>query len=251
MNILLITAAGKASRFHDVGYDSPKFLLPWTNNKPILKTIINELCYSNKIDFILLVVNYREKYFKDKIELCLPNKINSKIIFVKDTLGQAHTTYLGVEELIKLKIENNPIIVHNSDTILKNRDIEVLTNFNIDLDICGYVNTFQSMDKNYSYVIESDGLVESFLEKKIVSPLASSGLVSFSSGKKFHEIFNKLMKNNLEGDEFFISKLINESIKKGDIYKINHNESAEDTIVLGTPEEYCKAYTLDSTGLGN
>ena len=24
-----------------------------------------------------------------------------------------------------------------------------------------------------------------------------------------------------------------------------------DTIVLGTPEEYCKAYTLDSTGLGN
>lgn len=251
MNILLITAAGKASRFHDVGYDSPKFLLPWTNRQPILNTIIKELCYSNKIDFILLIVNYREKYFKDRIEACLPSEINHKIIFVKDTLGQAHTTYLGVEELIKLKLENNPIIVHNSDTILKNRDIEVLTNFNRDLDICGYVNTFQSMDKNYSYVLETNGLVDSFLEKKIVSPLASSGLVSFSSGKKFHEIFNKLMKDNLEGDELFISRLINESIKKGDIYKIIHNNSAEDTIVLGTPEEYCKAYTLDSTGLGN
>tara|TARA_Y100000589_G_scaffold328568_1_gene372973 strand:+ start:4235 stop:4990 length:756 start_codon:yes stop_codon:yes gene_type:complete len=251
MNILLITAAGKASRFHDVGYDSPKFLLPWTNRQPILNTIIKELCYSNKIDFILLIVNYREKYFKDRIEACLPSEINNKIIFVKDTLGQAHTTYLGVEELIKLKLENNPIIVHNSDTILKNRDIEVLTNFNTDLDICGYVNTFQSMDKNYSYVLETNGLVDSFLEKKIVSPLASSGLVSFSSGKKFHEIFNKLMTDNLEGDELFISRLINESIKKGDIYKIIHNNSAEDTIVLGTPEEYCKAYTLDSTGLGN
>jgi len=251
MNILLITAAGKASRFHDVGYDSPKFLLPWTNNKPILSTIIDELCFSNKINFILLIVNYREKYFKNRIEACLPSNIKNKIIFVKDTLGQAHTTYIGVEELIKLKLEDNPIIIHNSDTILKNRNIEVLTNFNIDLDICGYVNTFQSMNKNYSYVLESNGLVDSFLEKKIVSPLASSGLVTFSSGKKFHDIFNKFMKNNLEGDELFISRLINESIKTGDIYKINHNELAEDTIVLGTPEEYCKAYTLDSTGLGN
>ena len=123
MKIFIITAAGKASRFHDVGYDSPKFLLPWTNNKSILSTILDELCYSNQIDFILLIVNYREKYFKDRIEECLPKKIKNKIIFVKDTLGQAHTTYIGVEELIKLKLEDNPIIIHNSDTILKNRDI--------------------------------------------------------------------------------------------------------------------------------
>ena len=75
MNILIITATGKASRFHDVGYDSPKFLLPWTNNKSILSTILDELCYSNQIDFILLIVNYREKYFKDRIEECLPKKI--------------------------------------------------------------------------------------------------------------------------------------------------------------------------------
>ena len=38
-------------------------------------------------------------------------------------------------------------------------------------------------------------------------------------------------------------------VLKKETYKINHSESIKDTIVLGTPEEYCKAYTLDSTGL--
>ena len=248
MNTLLITAAGRASRFHDVGYDQPKYLLPWVNSKTILTNIVQELTLSKHIGFLLIIANYREKYFKSDIEKSLGDDINYKLIFIKDTLGQAQTTYLGVEELCSLGYGESPMIVHNSDTILKNRDIKALTNFN-DKKVCGYVNTFQSNDKNYSYILESDNFVKTFLEKKAVSPLASSGLVSFSSPKKFRDIYNK-SQGFLESDkELYMSSLINSSIKQGEIFLVNHSNNIEDTIVLGTPEEYCKAYTLEVTGL--
>ncbi len=249
MNILIITAAGRASRFHDVGYDIPKYLLPWTNGKNILTNIMDELCYESQIDFILVISNYREKYFKSEIEKCIPKDTESSLIFVKDTLGQAHTTFLGVEELIKRKLDNHPMIVHNSDTILKNRNIKELCNFKSEKDLIGYINTFQSIDNKYSYVLESQGYVKTFLEKKTVSPLASSGLVSFCSARKFQEIYNYSQENSETAGELYMSEVINASIKKGDLYKINHSDSIKDTIVLGTPEEYCRAYTLASTGL--
>ena len=248
MNTLLITAAGRASRFHDVGYDQPKYLLPWINKKTILTNIVEELTISKDIGFVLIIANYREKYFKSEIEKSINGNFDYKLIFIKDTLGQAQTTYLGVEELCALGLGHFPMIVHNSDTILKNRDIKSLTNFK-DKKVCGYVNTFQSNDKNYSYILESDNFVQTFLEKKAVSPLASSGLVSFSSPKKFREIYNK-SQDFFDGDkELYMSSVINSSIKKGEIFLVNHSNNIEDTIVLGTPEEYCKAYTLEVTGL--
>ena len=248
MNSLLITAAGRSSRFHDVGYDQPKYLLPWVNNKTILENIIHELTFSKDIGFILVIANYREKYFKSEIEKSLDGNFDYKLIFIKDTLGQAQTTYLGVEELCSLGYGQFPMIVHNSDTILKNRDIKALTDFK-DKKICGYVNTFQSNDKNYSYILESDNFVKTFLEKKTVSPLASSGLVSFSSPKKFRDIYNKSQDCFDSDKELYMSSVINASIKKGEIFLVNHSSNIEDTIVLGTPEEYCKAYTLEVTGL--
>ena len=75
MTSLIITAAGKASRFHDVGYDMPKYLLPWINSKSILKNIIDELTFSNLIDFILVIVNKREQFFEETIRNELPNGI--------------------------------------------------------------------------------------------------------------------------------------------------------------------------------
>ena len=248
MKTLVITAAGRASRFHDVGYDQPKYLLPWVNNKSILTNIVEELTINKEIEFVLIIANYREKYFKSEIEKSLNSSFDYKLIFIKDTLGQAQTTYLGVEELCALGYGTCPMVVHNSDTILKNRDIRSLTNFN-NKKICGYVDTFQSNDKNYSYILESDNLVKTFLEKKAVSPFASSGLVSFSSPKKFRDIYNKSQDFFDNDKEIYMSSVINSSINQGEIFLVNHSNNLEDTIVLGTPEEYCKAYTLEVTGL--
>ena len=247
MTTLIITAAGKASRFHDVGYDLPKYLLPWINGKTILNNLISEICSSGDIDYVLIIANQREKFFKSKIEEELPEEIESDILFVRDTLGQAHTTLLGVEELIRKNIGDQAIIVQASDTILKNRDIKNLTNFTD--DIVGYVDTFQSSNPQYSYVLESNGFLKRFLEKSIISPIASSSLISFYSAEQFLKIYNHYASQIDNKSECYMSKLIDCSTMNGDLYKINYNSEIENTIVLGTPEEYCMAYTISSAGI--
>ena len=249
MTSLIITGAGKASRFHDVGYDQPKYLLPWINSKSILNNIINHLTSTNSIDYLLVLVNNRELYFKDKILQELPNNINSDVLFIRDTMGQAHTALLGVEKIIKLGLGHKSIIVHNSDTILMNRDISKLTKFNDQEKLVGYIDTFQSNNNKYSYVLESNGILKKFLEKETISPMASSGLISFNSANIFLNIYNSYIGEIDHSSEIYISKLIDCSIKAGDLYKINYNSRISDTIVLGTPEEYCTAYTINSTGI--
>ena len=46
-----------------------------------------------------------------------------------------------------------------------------------------------------------------------------------------------------------MSKIIDCSTQSGDIYKVNYNPDVLDTIVLGTPEEYCTSFTINSTGI--
>ncbi len=249
MTSLIITAAGKASRFHDVGYDQPKYLLPWINSNSVLKNIIDELVYSNLINYVLVIVNKREQFFENKIRNDLPNGINSKILFVRDTMGQAHTTLLGVEELIRIGRGDDNIIVHNSDTILKNRDISKLINFPKEEKVIGYIDTFQSDNRQYSYILESRGFLKRFLEKETISPLASSGLITFKSANLFLEIYNNYSNDIDNTSEVYMSKFIDCSSQTGDLYKVNYNPDISNTIVLGTPEEYCIAYTINSTGI--
>lgn len=249
MTSLIITAAGKASRFHDVGYDMPKYLLPWINSKSILKNIIDELTFSNLIDYILVIVNKREQFFEETIRNELPSGINSELLFVRDTLGQAHTTLLGVEEIIKKGLGDDYFIMHNSDTILKNRDIKKLISFSKNKKIIGFVDTFQSNNKAYSYILESGGILKRFLEKETISPMASSGLISFSSANKFLEIYNNYSDEIDNKSEIYMSKFIDCSSQRGDLYKVNYNPNTANTIVLGTPEEYCLAYTINSSGI--
>lgn len=249
MTSLIITAAGKASRFHDVGYDQPKYLLPWINSKSILKNIIDELTFSNLIDYVLVIVNKREQFFENIIRKALPDGINSEILFVRDTMGQAHTTLLGVEEIRKKGLGEENFIMHNSDTILKNRNIKELTEFSSDEKVIGYVDAFQSNNQAYSYILESEGILKRFLEKKIISPMASSGLISFRSANIFLEIYNRYSSIVDNTSEIFMSKFIDCSIQDGALFKVKYNPEIGDTIVLGTPEEYCISYTINSTGI--
>lgn len=137
------------------------------------------------------MLNKRELYFKDKIQECIDKQINSKLSFIGDTNGQSQTSYIAAQELIDLGLSNKPFLIHNSDTILKDRDISALSNFpTSEPNLMGIVDTFQSNNKNYSYVLEKDGKLETFLEKSVVSPNASTGLISFRSPREFINLYN-------------------------------------------------------------
>ena len=67
MSTLIICMAGLNTRFHNVGFDIPKYLLPWGKN-----TIIYEILYQIKKNYTfsnyLLIANKRDQSFKKQLK---------------------------------------------------------------------------------------------------------------------------------------------------------------------------------------
>ena len=79
---LVICMAGYNTRFHDVGFDIPKYLLPW-NGTTIIHDILQNLGETHQT---ILVANKRDIYFKDQL-LATIEPLGLK---EKDKIGRAH-----------------------------------------------------------------------------------------------------------------------------------------------------------------
>ena len=147
--ILIICMAGKNTRFHDVGVDVPKYLLP-INGKPIIEFIISNLLQAGIFSDVFLVAHLRDKSFRSELEKSMAslNLQSENIIYIGETGGQAETAYLGLE--LCLRSDDKPVVFHNADTILLNRRFEKLK-LQLESGI-GSVDVFNSSNPQYSYV---------------------------------------------------------------------------------------------------
>ncbi|MBT0881595.1 capsular biosynthesis protein, partial [Campylobacter sp. 2018MI27] len=149
-----------------------------------------------------------------------------------DTLGQAHTVYLGLE---KSNIKDD-ILIFNIDTIRPNFQLpneEFLANCD------GYLEVFEADGDNWSFILPgTDNLVLKTTEKERISSLCSSGLYYFKNSNDFITIFQTMLANNeTSRNEYYIAPMYNYLIKdKKSIkyYQIKQNE----IIPCGTPNEY-------------
>jgi dTDP-glucose pyrophosphorylase len=227
--VLIICMAGLNTRFHNVGYDIPKYLLPWKN-----KTIIAEILKNLNIKNIYLVAHKRDDYFKEDLLKSL-NFLNfnyENLIYIGDTVGQAET---AAESLKFIDSNNEPIFFHNADTILINRNIDK-TAKEISKQYSAYIDVFYGDSPKYSYVEISDELlVKDIKEKKIISKYASSGLYGFKSREIYLDYYNKLEKNK---GELFISNVLEKMLHNNEKIITNAISPNDKTIVLGSPEEY-------------
>jgi len=225
--------AGKGSRFLIDGINKPKFLLELQNGDEILKASIKSFNFPKHVK-ILLIINNRHKSYINHINRIMsyyPNKFI--IIQTDDTNGQAETASLALDYIS----DNKWIYFFNGDTILLDRD---LNKINVDLtqnnEVSGFIDVFSEDSKNYSYVKVSPKMyVEKIAEKIVISKYATSGLYGFCNKQIFLNYYKKL---NFHDDEIYISDIyklmISDSlnIKIGDLY------SKDQTIVLGTPNEF-------------
>lgn len=223
---LILTAAGKYSRFKEAGYNIPKYLLP-IGNRSILSEILHHLAHNPVIENIYLIANYDDKPFFGHVKKIMEAHGISRenLIMMADTKGQAETAYKALKHI-------NPkgaVLFHNIDTILYNRNLEAIA---AELKECdGYIDVFRSQNHAYSYVVEKDGVVSMISEKVLVSDLATSGLYGFRDAEEFtyHE------------DGFsYISEVYKDMIKFGRKVRIGKVHDEKDTLVLGTPEDYFK-----------
>lgn len=236
---LIITMAGRYSRFVNEGYRLPKYLLPW-GNRSILNEIILQLNISSDFENIYLIANKRDEIYLPHLKKIIKSlEIPLEHIFlISDTHGQAETASTGINEILNKfgKLDGN-IVFHNIDTILYRRRLSELPSLLEKND--GYIDIFESNNHAYSYILLEEGVVKSIAEKIVISNNATSGLYAFRD----LNVFNNFYEDKMVYITDIYKKMIenNKKIVTSEVY------SEEDTIVLGTPSEYLdKAYILDS-----
>jgi len=238
---LVICMAGKNTRFHDLGYDVPKYLLPFPKNSVIQK-IISALISDNFFDEVFLIAHERDLHFKPEL-LTILNSLSidqSNLFYIGETRGQAETAYLATK-LINRK-EDNQIVFNNADTVIQNRNFSFIkTQLSNDY---GYVDAFYSNSENYSYVKLNENNVVEIAEKKVISQHATSGLYGFASIKDYQKYYLECrhrLDTHDNDSEIYISDVIEYMISKEKIFKTNTNTGIQDTVVLGSPKEYIEA----------
>ena len=226
---LVICMAGYNTRFHDVGFDIPKYLLPWNGT-----TIIHDILESfGEVQQTVLVANKRDVYFKEQLlETIKPLGLNeNNILYIGDTKGQAHTAAVGIGQLFYTEL---PTFIHNADTIVKGRSLRLIADMMNDL-YDSYIDVFVGNSPKYSYVRAFEDTVLEIVEKKQISPYASSGLYGFLTASMYMSYYDSCIQQN---NELYVADVIQSMIGAGRRAFMNGLGNNQETIVLGSPQEY-------------
>ena len=221
--------AGYNTRFHDVGFDIPKYLLPW-NGTTIIHDILQNLGETHQT---VLVANKRDIYFKDQLlETIKSLGLNeSNILYIGDTKGQAHTAAVGIGQLYHPELQT---FIHNADTIVKGRSLDLIADSMNDM-YDAYIDVFVGNSPKYSYVRAFEEIVLEIVEKKQISPYASSGLYGFLTANMYLSYHDLCIQQN---NELYVADVIQSMIGAGRKAFMNGLGNNQETIVLGSPQEY-------------
>ena len=234
MNIVF-TMAGKYTRFRLFGAKVPKYLLP-LGSGTILSKIIEETKKSSKSANLYFIANRDDQLFYPILQSVLKQyEIPIKnIIYIDDTLSQLETAMFATELIDKTRYIK-PICFVNIDTIITNRTL-----FFEKLKVCkkntGLIDTFNGRSSKYSFVhtTQNDDVIE-VVDNNVISKIACSGLYGFGSFSEMKQATSKLLGD--KGTANF-TDLYNYYIEsKYSVVQV-HSPNLNNTIVLGTPEEY-------------
>lgn len=230
---LIMTMAGRYMRFINEGYKIPKYLLPW-GERSILYGIINELIKNGNFENVYLVANKRDEVYMPHVRKIMQslNIPSDNLFLISDTSGQVETALKGIENISQYGSSiRGPVVFHNIDTILYNRDFGMLKD--VLSEASGYIDIFRSSHHNYSYVFVDNGVVQTIAEKIVISDQATSGLYAFASADVFLSFCGET--------DRYISDVYQKMIDKGEVVKVSNLYTENETIVLGTPSEYLAA----------
>lgn len=229
--ILVICMAGFNTRFHDAGFDCPKYLLPYRGGT-VIGEILKGITDGGALSEIICLANIRDRYFAPQLKTAV-EPFGATIHYIRDTKGQAHTAAIGAE----LATIPGPLLIHNADTVVRGRRLsEIESKLRVS---AAYIDVFSGNNPAYCYIDINDGHVEGIVEKKRITPYASSGLYGFSSADEYLELYNETLVG-FEGPEIFVSDVLATAIADGTVMA-NSIDETHQTIVIGSPQEYSAA----------
>jgi len=235
MNIIL-TMAGKYTRFQSFGRRVPKYLLP-ISHQTMLGVVMETFIRQAKDAHVYLIANKADQLFVPVLEGIMRSHNVSKenLIYISDTPNQVATASMARK--FKELDESAPTCFANIDTVLYKREMFFEKLRTLDDSIKGLLDTFPGDSKEYSYCIadKNDNVIH-VAEKKVISQEACSGLYGFSDLYIFKEYAKHIKDKDLESFSDLYNLMVNDGLG---VSKVNQ-EDKNSTIVLGTPEEYVK-----------
>jgi capsule biosynthesis phosphatase len=228
--IILIPLGGLGKRFKEVGYSLPKPLIN-VFGKPILFWLLDNLKFSNQIDFIYIPYNIElERYrFEDRIRQEYPHFKFKFFKLKNNTRGAAETVKISLDNLDGIK--DQPIISMDGDNFYS---YDIINNW------CGKNLIYSFNDNNsepiYSYVkLDEFQNITDIKEKIKISDYACTGAYGFNSWKDLLENCNEIIeKKILKKNEFYLSTVIKNMINKN-VKFITKTVRKEQYFCLGTP----------------
>jgi len=232
---LILTMAGKYSRFKLFGNKVPKYLLP-LGSETILAVVIKYYLQSAPSCNLFLIANRHDQIFLPIVRSIMGRyEIDNKsLIYIDDTSSQLETA-LSASELLQAEQFEAPVAFANIDTVLQERH-----NFFHTLEKCsretGLLDTFKGDNNQYSFArVDEDGKVADVVDKNVISSKACSGLYGFGSYSVMLEMAAEMLRINGEAN---FTDLYKNYIATGKEVFALYTKDPKYTIVLGTPEEY-------------
>ncbi|MGL9727571.1 glycosyltransferase family 2 protein [Enterococcus sp. DIV0756] len=230
MNVI-ITMAGRGSRFTKAGYKQPKHeIMAGERNLFAWSMRSLEQFYDENFIFIVRKGSYSEANLIEEIR-----KLGIQSYFIMElaemTRGQADT----VMQVADMLSDEEDILIYNIDTTIKSEFLSKKIIVRGD----GSVPLFKAEGTHWSFAKVDEILSEitEMAEKRPISSWGSVGLYYFRRWKDFSDAFEKMSNQLLEEyGEIYIAPLYNELIQRGKIiYPVFLPDNGY--AALGTPEE--------------
>jgi len=231
---IVITMAGRGSRFFDAGYVVPKYeiiangrsLFDWS-----MLSLKNFISLDAKVIFICLKENGSSDYLQRRCRVL--NVRDFHIIELDEiTDGQATSAYAARQYWIP----EAPLLIYNIDTYV---NPHALKPDDISEGSQGWIPCFNGVGSHWSFVqLDDSGWVTDIAEKRRISDYATIGLYWFLSAEIYeYSYMNYFADNrNLVCGERYIAPLYRQMISEGKKVSIKVLQS-NDVHVLGTPAE--------------
>lgn len=225
MNII-ITMAGLGSRFAEVGYSCPKYMIE-AKGKTLFEWSMDSLVgYEPQVLKYVFIVR-KEHNARAFIEEKMKGK-NIEIIEIDYlTDGQATTALIGVNACD----DRESVLIYNIDTYIEPNNLRYEQ-----IKGDGFIPCFKAEGTHWSFVKEENGKVTDVVEKVRISDNCSLGAYYFSSAHLYKKIYESFYGNKTLSKEKYIAPMYKAMLDEG--YEVSYVVIPSSAVhVLGTPEE--------------
>lgn len=226
---LIVPAAGRGSRFAEIGIKAPKPLIELAGRPFFWWSVesVRRVYPLRQIVFVVLA-EHIEAFAIDKvIKLYYPD---ATIVAIPElTGGAAETAKIG---MAALKV-SGPVAINDCDHSFICRPVHEETGA-LDAGFEGVLMSFRSAKPAYSYIrLDSGNKVIGTVEKQVVSPYAIAGCYLFADSERFIRLYERYQAE-CPYAELFISGMFN--LLADENSKIGMRE-LDRHCSFGTPEE--------------